>query len=136
MRILVTGSRDWPNAILIYRELNRALEANPDGITLVVGDCKTGADSMARGWANSRIKAGYAVSLKVFYADWNLLGKKAGPARNYRMVETNPDVCLAFILNRSRGATHCATAAADHDVRTYVWNDPHSPDYRQLIIPL
>lgn len=37
----------------------------------------------------------------------------AGYRRNLAMVESAPDLCLAFIHRGSRGASHCAQAAED-----------------------
>ncbi|MGH8878010.1 MAG: hypothetical protein ACRD0P_11805, partial [Stackebrandtia sp.] len=38
-------------------------------------------------------------------------GRAAGPARNAAMVHTRPALCLAFIRDHSRGASHCADLA-------------------------
>jgi hypothetical protein len=44
-------------------------------------------------------------------ADWDRYGKAAGMIRNAAMVKAGADICLAFVRNGSRGATHCADLA-------------------------
>lgn len=109
MRVLVTGSRDWSD----YETIRAALAAYdiPDAI-LVVGDCPTGADIIARQLWYFR--------QEVFAADWKQYGRAAGPIRNQAMVDSGADVCLAFIRNGSKGATHCANAAMKAKIPTII----------------
>jgi len=107
LHILVTGSRDWPYPNVITEALN-CIRGNynvSDGkITLIHGDCPTGADYQANGIAE---QLGFRV-IK-FPANWKLFGKAAGPIRNGEMVATTlqaeKKICLAFIHNASRGAS-------------------------------
>lgn len=54
-------------------------------------------------------------------ADWQRDGRRAGYLRNLRMVEAGADVCLAFIRNQSRGASHCAAWADLAGIPTTVY---------------
>ena len=102
MRIMVTGSRDWQKPAVIDNAL-----ADYDGVhTLVVGDCPSGADRIAKTIAEKR---GWDV--EVFKADWLNLGRAAGPIRNNQMVLSEPDVCLGFVRNNSRGTTGAMSLA-------------------------
>jgi hypothetical protein len=113
-RVLVTGSRDWANSATVFDAL---AEHNHGHVTLVSGACPRGADRMAEtaarafGWEIERHPANWAGGY----------GKAAGFRRNAEMVKLGADVCLAFIRNGSRGATHCAYLAekAGIPVRRY-----------------
>jgi len=106
VRILVTGSRNWTNAQAVWAALNEQLtERGP--FTLVVGDCPTGADSIAWGWAFSN-----GLTAEVHHADWDVHGRAAGPIRNRAMVESGADLCLAFPLGKSPGTRGCMRLAA------------------------
>ena len=125
MRILVTGSRDWPSEPLIQQALmNWWLENDqPYDVTLVSGACPTGADAMAERVA---LTQGWTVELHP--ANWDRYGKRAGFVRNEQMVESKPDVCLAFIYNKSKGATMTDLMARGHDVPTRTWRLDGQPE--------
>jgi hypothetical protein len=117
-RILVTGSRDWPDHDVIYDALDAILFARPDGRDshLVVGDCPRGADRIAYQWAVTAM-----VPTEIHRADWTALGRAAGPMRNKTMVDAGADICLAFIRNGSRGATGCAALAEAAGIPVRRW---------------
>lgn len=105
-RILLTGSRDWRNDSLINVVLAEALSQFP-GATLVHGACPSGADATA----DLIWHFCFGAPVERHPADWEKLGKRAGFVRNAEMVELGADVCLAFIRNGSKGATHTADLA-------------------------
>ena len=104
-RVLVTGSRDWLDRGAVERALVTAQLAAGGTPTLVSGNAR-GADLIAEGIAES---LGWPVERHP--ADWARFGNAAGPRRNAEMVALGADVCLAFIRNRSRGASHTAGLA-------------------------
>lgn len=128
-RLLITGSRDWSDADMIYAALRQAwidLGSHPDTI-LVSGACPTGADKIAEDIWESRGRP-----VERHPADWSK-GRSAGPLRNKHMVDLGAHLCLAFIghctsprchlggIHDSHGATGCSklAAAANIPVREY-----------------
>jgi hypothetical protein len=117
-RVLITGSRDWEDQKTVYKalaEVVRALPADRD-ITVVHGACPTGADHMAHEWAR-----GYGATIEAHPANWVKHGAKAGPIRNALMVTHGADICLAFIRNQSRGASHTARLADSAGIPVRRW---------------
>jgi hypothetical protein len=99
MKVLVCGSRDWKDAVAIRKELLRLLEDYGEDLEVIHGDCR-GADRIA-----DRIARGLGIPVTPFPAEWKRLGKRAGPLRNQRMLDTKPDLVVAFALRTgpSRG---------------------------------
>lgn len=105
-RVLVTGSRTWTDVPKLDEALSLALMTHRGRMVLVHGACPTGADAQADEWARKN-----GVPIETHPADWSGQGRVAGFKRNQAMVDTKPDVVLAFIRQGSKGATHCAEAA-------------------------
>jgi hypothetical protein len=76
VKVLVCGSRKWLNQKAIERELRKL----PAGTTIIHGGAP-GADNIAGYVAK---KLGFTV--RAYAADWEGLGKKAGPVRNRTML--------------------------------------------------
>ena len=106
VRVLVTGSRAWSDSAAIEGALDRLHAEHGDRLVIVHGACRWGADVLAERWARRR-----GVAVERWPADWARLGRRAGMVRNAAMVASGPDLCLAFIRDRSPGASHCAAAA-------------------------
>ena len=126
MRILITGSRDWDNAKSINYRIMEAIEAFINDhpglsksepltwVTIVHGGCLTGADKIADIFSRKIL----GKDAEIYEADWKTFGKSAGFKRNYRMVNSDPDMCLAFIRNRSNGSTDCRNQAKRKGIAT------------------
>lgn len=116
--MLVTGSREWTDGEAIEEALvGVAASTSPLGpfhtghVTVVHGGAR-GADTLAH-LAARRL----GMQTEVHRPDWSV-GARGGIERNIKMIRTKPDVCLAFILDKSTGATHCASAAEKAGIRT------------------
>lgn len=110
-RVLITGSRTWTDTDTIRAALADVWD---DGTTvLVTGGCPRGADALAeacwRAWGGT---------VERHCADWGRHGRAAGFRRNTSMVTAGADVCLAFIHQHSRGATHTAAQAETAGITT------------------
>jgi hypothetical protein len=105
--VAISGGRDYPNRRQVHAVL-RDLRA-----TIVVGDCPTGVDHWVREWCDYGLTHGY-----VYRADWDGLGKAAGPERNGRMLRTeNPDLLIAFD-NGGPGTNDCIRQAKQLGILT------------------
>lgn len=94
IRVLVCGSRNWTDEVAI----RRAFDDLPPGSTIIHGGAR-GADSIAE-----RLAIEMDFNMRAFHAQWDTLGKAAGPERNQRMIdEGKPDLVIAFPLPDSRG---------------------------------
>lgn len=110
-RVLVTGSREWLNRTAIWAVLNRELEQHPEGIIVVHGKCRTGADDIADRWAAGMKAIGLPVEIEEHEPDFDAHGDRAPLVRNREMAESGPDVCHAFPIEGSHGTRHCMTRA-------------------------
>lgn len=120
-RILITGSRDWPDAHLVHRELARCWR-DFEQIVVVHGACPTGADAHAAQWVADMVAAGVTgITEEPHPARWDAHGKVAGPIRNKLMVGLGATVALAFIRNNSAGASHTARLAETAGIDTRTW---------------
>lgn len=96
MIVLVCGSRDWNDVDYIWETLSRVLRPSD----VVVHGAAYGADAIAGFCADQ-------IGCKVIRhpADWEGLGRKAGPLRNSLMLKEEPDVVYAYhpFLPNSKG---------------------------------
>lgn len=135
MRVLVTGSRDWENRDIIYRALNEVCEEfelnyppdeygntlpDPARLTVVHGDCPTGADAIADDWCTGNA----LIEPERHPAQWRALGRSAGPLRNQHMVDLGADLCLAFIRANSRGASGTVRLAEAAGIPVRIHREP------------
>lgn len=111
-RVLITGSRTWTDNTIIRNALADVRQQHPDAV-LVHGDAR-GADRIA-----AAIWRSWGMAVEAYPADWRRHGRAAGMLRNQAMVAAGADLCLAFIRDRSRGATHCADLAARAGIPTW-----------------
>lgn len=117
LRILVTGSRDWPDPTAVWAALELAIVQSAATEVVVVHGGAKGADQHAGLFvkAHRRQFAAQGTTLieEVHPADWVNLGKRAGYVRNAQMVALGAELCLAFNFNSSRGTTMCTKLAED-----------------------
>ncbi|MFF3151860.1 SLOG family protein [Streptomyces sp. NPDC057910] len=130
-RVLVTGSRNWPDERVVRRELARAWHESGGPIIVVHGACDAGADQHAAQWVRDCQAALLGgVADEPHPANWKRAPRGAGLARNRQMVDSRPALCLAFIapctrwncnrldVHGSHGASHCADYAEARGITT------------------
>ena len=119
MRILFTGSRTWTDVDLMIAAITVVVEDNEvakEDTIFVHGACPRGADKIA-----DELAKRWGVRVEPHPADWDTYGRAAGFERNRYMVELGADVCLAFIKDNSKGATHTANLAHAAGIPTKIY---------------
>lgn len=114
-KIIVAGSRDFFDYEFLKERLDNALKNITEEIEIVSGKAK-GADTLGEQYAKER---GYKI--KEFPADWNGLGRKAGPLRNEEMAKY-ANACVVFRKNFSRGSSDMINRAKNHLLKLKVYD--------------
>lgn len=114
LRLLVTGSRDFSDEIVIASGLADVVGryGNP-AVTLVHGDAR-GVDKTA-----AAIGKRLGWNIEKYPADWVRWGNAAGPIRNQIMVDTGAEVCVAFKAEGSKGTADCIKRAKRAGIRVF-----------------
>jgi hypothetical protein len=137
VRILVTGSREWRDEQAVTNAILTAaidFKAPLSHVVIVHGDYKTGADRIARAFAESHPLLHH----EPHPADWHRFGKRAGAMRNKEMVEAGAQVCLGFICGTSTGTLMCLRMAREAGIPRRVMIDHNELGRRspQMMLPL
>ncbi|MEW2498392.1 SLOG family protein [Streptomyces nodosus] len=117
MRVIVCGSRKWPDPVKVGHELTQlCVRLGP--FQLIHGDCATGADAAAHHWFEIAGRDLGCIEHR-YPAEWDKHGKAAGPMRNKKMVEAGADLVLAFLHGPSNGTRNTISLAAEAGIE--VW---------------
>jgi hypothetical protein len=106
-RLIVTGSRGLQDRDLVWDAL--AVARWELGPLTVVHGAAPGADRLAVEWV--RQHRHLDCTDEPHPAQWQRLGRAAGPVRNQDMVDAGAAVVLAFPLGRSVGTRDCMARA-------------------------
>ena len=112
MKTIICGGRDFED----WAYFNGYMNTIPPWveITEVVSGHAAGADTLGERWATVHGK-----QLKLFPADWDTHGRKAGPIRNVEMSKY-AEQCIAFWNGISTGTKHMIDTAIKAGLWTYV----------------
>lgn len=110
--ILISGSRDWEDYELIRKTLKETVVPENTTPVLIHGGCR-GADLIADRCAK---ELGWKIrSYPISAHEWKTIGKRAGPDRNKRMIDTEqPHVIYCFRKNNSAGTTSTINLATEY----------------------
>ncbi len=122
-RIIVTGSRycndreaDYVRHVLHVATIRPLRQGRL--VVIVEGRCpKGGVDLVAQRWAEETI----GVENEGHPADWDRLGKSAGPVRNEEMAVAGGQVCLAFPHPQSTGTPDMIRRATAHGIHVRIY---------------
>lgn len=106
MKIIVTGGRDYSDALKVHSTLDHF---NPS--TVIHGDC-SGADTLASDWAIKNNK------IEISYPYPSGMGKAGGPIRNRQMCEDHPDAML-LAFPGGKGTASCIREAKKLGMKVY-----------------
>jgi hypothetical protein len=110
MRTIVAGSR----GITDYERVARAIEAAPWTITEVVSGRARGVDQLGERWAQE-----HGIPVKLFPADWDTHGRRAGFIRNGQMAQYAQAV-IAVWDGSSGGTKDMIAKAIELGLRVFV----------------
>ena len=111
MKTIIAGSRDG----VTYQDIVNAVNQCGWGITEVVSGRARGADQFGEQWAIQR-----NVPIKMFPANWDLNGRRAGYIRNLDMADY-ADAAIVCWNGVSRGSQHMINVAKQQGLRVYVY---------------
>ena len=120
MNICVCGSRYWKNKDFVEDKLNTMLGYMEDtsNVTILEGGA-TGVDTFAREYAKKK-----GIAWKEYPADWDKLGKAAGPIRNEKMIG-DANIVMAFLERgkENKGTQNAISQAKKLKKTVFVFED-------------
>lgn len=111
MRTIIAGSRTVTNGDHVVA----AMSACGFQVTRVVSGCAAGVDRLGEAWAAER-----HLPLDLYPADWERLGKRAGPVRNEKMAENADALVAIMVKSGSPGTKDMIRRAKRRGLRVYV----------------
>lgn len=108
MKLIIAGSRDFADFALMEKVL-KYFEISE----IVCGGAR-GADLLGKEYGDK-----YNIPVKMFPANWERFGNRAGPLRNIEMAEYG-DALIAFWDGESTGTKHMITEAHRRKLYTVV----------------
>lgn len=116
-RVIIAGSRDCPEHCdkLLGRISDILSNLTPENTEIVSGTAR-GADRLGENFAKIN-----SYDLKLFPANWNSLGKKAGMIRNKQMAEYSSHL-IALWDGKSKGTAHMINLAKEEGLEIRIIN--------------
>jgi hypothetical protein len=118
-RILICGSRSFDDYYILSKIVDCLIKNYPN--PEIVSGGSIGADRLAERYASE-----HRLSNRVFKADWDQFGKKAGYLRNCQMHEyiaqAENRLCIAFWDGSSLGTKHNFELVKQYDTNLCIFN--------------
>lgn len=106
MRILSCGSRDFTDELSVYY----AFKDLPEDTVVVHGGAR-GAD-----YLTDQICKGFGYTVLSMKAEWDSLGREAGPQRNRAMLDKFGPIDIVYAFPGDRGTEDMVMVAAEHGI--------------------
>lgn len=114
MNVAIVGSRGFQD----YESLRSFILNSIDitSITCIISGGAKGADALGEDFAKE-----FNIPKKIYYADWDKYGKKAGYLRNITIIE-NSDIVFCFWDGTSKGTLSDIELAKKNNKKLYIYN--------------
>lgn len=102
IKVIIAGTRDFNDYAFLKKNLDYFLQGinpNNEEIEIVSGNAR-GADKLGERYAKE-----HNLPVKLFPANWDKYGKRAGYLRNQEMADYS-DMLIAFWDEKSKGTKH------------------------------
>ena len=116
IKVIIAGTRDFNDYAFLKKNVDYFLQGinpNNEEIEIVSGNAR-GADKLGERYAKE-----YNLPVKLFPANWDKYGKRAGYLRNQEMANY-ADVLIAFWDEKSKGTKHMIDIAKKQDLTVIV----------------
>ena len=116
IKVIIAGTRDFNDYSFLKKNLDYFLQGinpNNEEIEIVSGNAR-GADKLGERYAKE-----HNLPVKLFPANWDKYGKRAGYLRNQEMANY-ADVLIAFWDEKSKGTKHMIDIAKKQDLTVIV----------------
>ena len=116
IKVIIAGTRDFNDYAFLKKNVDYFLQGinpNNEEIEIVSGNAR-GADKLGERYAKE-----HNLPVKLFPANWDKYGKRAGYLRNQEMANY-ADVLIAFWDEKSKGTKHMIDIAKKQDLTVIV----------------
>jgi hypothetical protein len=115
MKIIVAGGRDITDKNIVYKAIEIGRKFFEEEITWIVSGCCRGVDRFGEWWAKIN-----NIPIEYFPADWDRLGRAAGPIRNKNMARFS-DGLIAVWDGKSRGTGGMIKLAQEANIPVFIY---------------
>lgn len=126
IKVIIAGTRDFNDYAFLKKNVDYFLQGinpNNEEIEIVSGNAR-GADKLGERYAKE-----HNLPVKLFPANWDKYGKRAGYLRNQEMANYS-DVLIAFWDEKSKGTKHMIDIAKKQDLTVIVVGYVYKSGYK------